>query len=367
MVFVGEKTTLKSMFWRVKGYNPAMSKHYKSIISFSLSDEAKFRLEVIEHFNKFGLASTRQAYKVSRATVFRWRKKLKDSQGKLSELIPKRKTPINKRTMETDPQIISFIKSQREAHYRLGKRKIKPLLDQYCLGEGLTPISVSTIGKIIKRNTFFYQRQVSKRNRKIYHNPNSKWARRKLIYKTKVKKSPCGVNYSGYIEIDTVAIFVDGLKRYLYHAIDIKNKFDFAYTYKNLNSHNSVDFMKKLELVYPLREGVKTIQTDNGLEFLGDFNKYLTIKGINHLFIYPRCPKINSFIERANRTLEEEFVYSHLELLVTDLNLFNRKLMKHLVWYNTERVHESLNDLSPINYLLKQHPESQMYVTCTTN
>jgi len=39
--------------------------------------------------------------------------------------------------------------------------------------------------------------------------------------------------------------------------------------------------------------------------------------------------------------------------------------MDYLVWYNTERPHESLNNLTPVNYLLKYYPESQMYVTCT--
>ena len=55
----------------------------------------------------------------------------------------------------------------------------------------------------------------------------------------------------------------------------------------------------------------------------------------------------------------------HLNLLSEDIDKFNRKLMDYLVWYNTERPHESLNNLTPVNYLLKYYPESQMYVTYT--
>ncbi len=55
----------------------------------------------------------------------------------------------------------------------------------------------------------------------------------------------------------------------------------------------------------------------------------------------------------------------HLNLLLEDTDKFNRKLMDYLVWYNTERPHESPNNLTPVNYLLKYYPESQMYVTCT--
>jgi len=63
--------------------------------------------------------------------------------------------------------------------------------------------------------------------------------------------------------------------------------------------------------------------------------------------------------------LQEEFIDLHLNLLAEDIDKFNRKLMDYLVWYNTERPHKSLNNLTPVNYLLKYYPESQMYVTRT--
>lgn len=355
----GFHTTLKSLFYGVPGYNPAMSKHYQSVLAYSISNEASFRLEVINHFNQFGLDSTKQAYKVSKQSIYRWKSILRKSKGKLSSLVPKKKTPIHKRQMVTDPRITEFIKNQRQEHYRLGKRKIKPELDKYCQSINLTSISLSTIAKIIKRNHFYFQKQG-----RIYHNPNSKFATKKVSYKSRVKKSPYTMN-SGYIEIDTIALFVDGLKRYVYHALDIQNKFDFAYTYTKLNSQNTVDFIKKLEIVYPLVSGIKIIQNDNGLEFHGDFENYLKQNQITQLFTYPRCPKINGFIERSNRSLEEEFIYSNLDLLVYSLVEFNQKLILHLLWYNTIRTHESLNDMTPINYLLKRYPESQMYTTCT--
>jgi len=353
------KHPLKSLYQGIAGYNPAMSKHYQSILAYSISNEANFRLEVINHFNQFGLDSTRQAYKVSKPTIYRWKSILKKSKGTLSSLIPKKKTPINKRQMKTDLRIVDFIKKQRQEHYRLGKRKIKPGLDTFCQSNNLKSVSLSTIAKIIKRNRFYFQKQG-----RTYHNPNSKMATKKISYQTRVKKSPNVMN-SGYMEIDTIALFIDGLKRYVYHALDVQNKFDFAYTYNKLNSQNTVDFIKKLETVYPLVSGINIIQNDNGLEFHGDFESYLKQKQIKQLFTYPRCPKINGFIERSNRNLKEEFIYSNMGLLVTPLAEFNHELILHLLWYNTIRPHESLNDMTPINYLLKRYPESQMYTTCT--
>jgi len=39
--------------------------------------------------------------------------------------------------------------------------------------------------------------------------------------------------------------------------------------------------------------------------------------------------------------------------------------MEHLIWYNTKRIHQSLGNISPIDYLIKTVPESQMCVTRT--
>lgn len=340
-------------------YNRKMIKTIRSILEFSHSDAAEFRLKVIEFHDKYGMKATKDAFNVTKPTLYRWKKKFITSQKSLVSLIPQSKTPINKRRMMTDPKILTFIKTIREEHSRLGKEKIKPLLDEYCLIENLKQISESTIGKIIKRNNFYL------RTRRIYHNPNHKHNLRYSPYKSKVKRSP-KTDDTGYVEIDTIVRFMQGIKLYIFNAVDIKTKFQFSYGYTSLNSKNATDFMKRLEMVYPIAHGVKTVQTDNGLEYLGEFDKYLKDKNIPHLFIYPRCPKINSFVERANRTLSEEFIEGQLLILWKGIEHFNNRLIDHLVWYNTKRVHKSLNNISPINYLLKiLPPKSQMYVTYT--
>lgn len=124
--------------------------------------------------------------------------------------------------------------------------------------------------------------------------------------------------------------------------------------------------MRRLELVYPIKQGIKTVQTDNGLEYLGDFHDYLEKQYIPHLFIYPRCPKINGFVERANRTLQEEFMQDYIHTRWNGIMAFNHDLMEYLVWYNTKRVHKGLNNTTPINYLLSILPkECHMYGTYT--
>jgi len=362
---IGSPTTLHHLLFGIRGYNSDIMKTYKSIITFSINDQARFRLKVIEYFDNYGLAATKEAFGVSRATIYRWKKRLKDSGGKLSSLIPKSTCPKRVRTMMVEPIIIEYIAKLRRKYPNLGKRKIKPFLDEYCRKKGLKPISESTIGKVISR----YQLYFSPSNQRVYHDPASGWARKarerlKRQRRNRVRYSPKPKSF-GYLEIDTIVKFISGIKVYIYNALDVKLKFQFSLAYSKANSRNTLDFFKKLNKVYPLKNGIKTVQTDNGAEYQGVFDDYLKQKGIKHLFIYPRCPKINAFVERANRTLKEEFINHHLDLALTDLKLFNQKLIKYLIWYNTKRPHYSLNNKSPINYLLEVAPESQKYVTYT--
>jgi len=113
-----------------------------------------------------------------------------------------------------------------------------------------------------------------------------------------------------------------------------------------------------LELVYPGQ--IKSIQTDNGLEFQGVFEQYLSKRQITHYFIYPYCPKVNGVIERYQRTLQEEFLEPNSDLIYHP-KLFYEKLAEYLIFYNTKRVHESLGFKSPLDYFIEKGGMSKMY------
>jgi len=349
---------IQSYDWQ---YNRELMKYIQSQTAYRKSEVAQIRNDVLLFTDKYGIPASVDAYGISRRTLFRWKYKLKKAHGKLDSLIPQSTKPKTVRCMRTHPKVITFIREIREQYANLGKEKIKPLLDEYCLQEGVSTISVSTVGKIIKR----YNMQ--RKTHRYYHNPDSSFAKRKVKYKQKVKRSP-KVEDTGYIEIDTITTFIQGIKLYVFNAVDIKLKFQFSFGYTTLNSKNSTDFIRRLELVYPIKDGIKIVQTDNGLEYLGTFHTYLEEKHISHLFIYPRCPKINAYVERANRTLQEEFMEAYIHTKWNGVMVFNRDLMQYLIWYNTKRVHKSLNNQTPINYLLSILPkECHMYGTYTLN
>jgi transposase InsO family protein len=110
---------------------------------------------------------------------------------------------------------------------------------------------------------------------------------------------------------------------------------------------------------------IKRIQTDNGAEFHKRFRDNLEKQGITQFFNYPRRPQMNAQIESFNRTIQEDFIDWYLDLLATDLNAFNQKLVDWLLWYNTKRVHSSLNNQSPLQYLINNLGFSKMLVSYT--
>jgi len=218
------------IFSRIRGLEE-VKRMFKSMKRFSKDDVAKERLKIVEFYREYGEKATIKAFLVNRKTIFVWNKRLKESRNSLASLIPTSTTPKTQRRMTTDPKIVSEIRKLREKYPRLGKDKIKPILQKYCLKEGLTPISISTIGKVIKRNNFFFQK-----SGRIYHSPNSGWAHNKAkrAKRTRVKYAPKPGSV-GYLEMDTILRFVDGIRYYFYCAIDVKGKFAFALPYKHLN------------------------------------------------------------------------------------------------------------------------------------
>jgi len=269
-----------------------------SLQKFDASEIAREKLKIITFYDTYGESATKSAFGADRKVVSRWKQRLKIGCGHISSLVPHSTRPKRFRQSETDLRIIAFIRSQREQYHRIGKDKQKPDVDEFCKSVGIPTIATSTIGKVLKRHQYWY----TKNQVMMYHNPASKWATRDKRKKKRlgIKHSPKPADY-GHILSDTVIRVTDGMKQYFISAIDAKLKFALTLQYPRHTAANMKDFYHRFLEVYPCK--VKVWQSDNGSENLGVFNDQLEADQIPHLFIYPRCPKIDTFIERYNRTL----------------------------------------------------------------
>ena len=324
----------------------------ESLRRFDKSEVAQQRLKIINFYKKYGEKATKEAFGVDRKVISRWSQRLKGSGGKIQSLVPISTKPDKFRTSQIDCRIIAKIKELRQKHYRLGKYKIKIFLDEFCGKEGLKTISASTIGLIIKKNNMFWQPAYNL----PLHNKYTKGRTRTMVKYSPKEQEP------GTIMADVLTATEAGVTRYFFDAVDVATKFGFSYYFNKQTSQNMVNFYEMFKKVFPFK--IKKWQNDNGHENLGLFQQRLKQDGIKQVFSYPRCPKINAYIERFNRTLREEFLNIN-GILIKEKNEFDKLLIDWLVYYNSKRPHFSLNLKAPLQYILNNYRMSHMCLTKT--
>lgn len=150
--------------------------------------------------------------------------------------------------------------------------------------------------------------------------------------------------------MDTVSIWALGKKYYFVTAIDIVTKFAWVKLVTSPSSRQAKD--APIDFIGHYEHHLRVVQTDNGSEFLGEFEKYLGSIQVKHEFIYQKSPKVNGVVERFNRTIQEEFIERNDEYMY-DRVRFNQKLYNYLIWYNTKRPHYSLGQIPPVKYMQK--------------
>jgi transposase InsO family protein/transposase-like protein len=337
-------TLERKLLKQVKELDDVMQKHPEII----------FRLQVVEFALKHSVKLAVEAFGVSKSTIYRWIKNYKSSNNNPLSLknryVSKKGMKLEKlqKITEKHKQLVLEI---RKKHPKLGKEKIKVLLDELCKQHNIPTISASSIGNIIKmlkderKLNHEYARQritINARTGKLMVKEDKKKTK-KDRYKDKKPTKP-----GELVQIDTKHEYVNGRKVYIFVAKDVKTRMSFTFAYDRLNSKNAKDFLEKLINVMPFE--IKGIQTDNGSEFLGEFTKALKKKDIKHYFNYPRYPKGQAYVERMNRTLQDEFIMYYEDYELEDIHEFNKKMLQYMLWYNTERPHHSLNKKSPLQY-----------------
>ncbi|MBI5414406.1 transposase [Candidatus Peregrinibacteria bacterium] len=325
----------------IKGFISVANLAFKD--QYMITEEANFRVKVLEFWKKYGLEATMDAYHLKRRTLFLWKKKLREGKGKLESLNPQSRARKRKRKRLWPLHVLGEIQKLREEHPNLGKDKIFPLLQEFCIRKGLQCPSSSTIGRLIADmgglRTF---------PQKISHfGKIKKKNRQKVLRKPKDFKAV----YPGHlVGLDTIERIIDGCRRYVITFEDIFSRFAFAWATSSHASRAAEEFFGMCRIVFPCP--ITFVLTDNGSEFKKEFSKKLKELHLLHYHTYPKTPKMNAHVERFNRTIQEEFINYHSHLLL-DPNSFNPKLIEWLIWYNTKRPHFAFkNHRSPLQFLV---------------
>ena len=315
--------------------------------------EAERRVKILEFWQEHGEEAVHDAFGISRRTLFRWQVALGKTGGQLQALDPKSTAPIKRRQRRYPPELLDRIVALRTEHHRLGKKKLTVLL----AAEGFS-VSESYCGRVL---THLKERGLLPQNKHL--SVSGKTGR--LLEKTYTQRKKVRRQVKRGMEVDTIVRFIDGTKRYILTAIDVEKKFAFAGAYTTHSSAAAADFLRKLIDVAPFP--ITEVQSDNGSEFALLFREACEKLGVVQYHTYPRSPKMNACVERFNRTVWEDFVQWNRALLRDDVDAFNLKLIDWLLWYNTERPHQSLGMVSPLRYIVStlSASECQKYWTST--
>ena len=251
--------------------------------------------------------------------------------------------------------IIERIITLRREHPRLGKDKVRALL----AAEGYRG-SISTVGRIL--GDLKKQGKLPQPTRYSFYAKTGMLIERKARKHKKKLRRPRGYRV---LEVDTIVRFIDGVKRYILTGVDTEKRVAFAACYTNHGSLSASDFLRRAHEVLP--DCPQALQTDNGSEFALHFASAAQELGITHFHTYPRTPKMNAHVERFNRTLDEEFLRYHRALMRDDVGALNTVLVDWLLWYNGERPHHALGQVSPFRAMMLSLPakECQMWWTHT--
>lgn len=131
----------------------------------------------------------------------------------------------------------------------------------------------------------------------------------------------------------------DGTWHYQYRFIDTVTNMQYAAEALVRDARSTIEAFRGAERSFPFP--IAGIQTDNGGEFRGVFHAYLVRRGIPHRYIPKRSAPWNGKVERANRSVDDEYY----------LNTGRpwKRLYDYTRWYNHERPHlgKGMDGLTP--------------------
>lgn len=325
-----------------------LPKDFHHIAQSSLPDlpaSARSKLAVIRLIEKLavsgGIAAACRLAGVPRSTYYRWRVKLKSNAMALSD---GRAGNRRRRRAPAQEQHRAVIEAERQL-MRMGKAKLSVTLAR----RGIH-VSASTVHRVLHAA---FERGSLQR---LGYAGRSTARRRRAAKRAHAERKRSGLRPSTageLVQVDTLhERSVAGRPRYQFTAVDPTERHLHAQLYASATSRNAAVFLRELVTTFPVP--VKSIQVDNGSEFMGEFEAACQQLGIKLYTIPPATPKANGMVERAQRTSREEH-YAYEPPTMT-LKEERAALAAYVHHYNHTRPHYALAYLTPTEYHQARNP-----------
>ena len=276
------------------------------------------------------------AIQTARATLFRWKNKLKRFGLRGLELENTR--PKTTRRPTWSSMLESQIYALRKANPCFGKYKIKVLLKR----EYEVDVGISVVGRIISKLIKTAKIQsvsdlLGRRHKKkrIFNKHAKRWQ-----YGMKGKQA------GELVQIDHMSVHAPGITLKHFKAVCPVTRMMVAQVFSCATSKIAVNFLEYLIEQMPFKIG--SIQVDGGSEFMKDFEQACFEKGIALFVLPPRKPKYNGVVERTNGITRDEFYGFYAGTY--EARTVNIHLKKYQDRFNSYRPHQGLKYLTPMEY-----------------
>lgn len=282
----------------------------------TIRQQAFFRQRVLKEVAKGRTVTTvARLYKISRTSIYRWRKRYDGTVESLYERSHRPHShPIQHTTEEL--QLIRRVWSHNKG---LGLVCLHMVLETK---HGYTR-RICSLNRVMKALGIGRKKQRKKKHiSKPYDTP--KTAGERVQIDVKYVPSEC---------------LVEGTpKLYQYTAIDEATRIRYRVIFDEHSNWNSVRFLHYARKKFPFE--IQCVQTDNGTEFtnallnlgkLTEFEQYLKKEHITHKRIRPATPRHNGKVERLHRMDSERFYLNRKFYSVEDAN---EQLQRYQRWDN---------------------------------
>lgn len=315
----------------------------------SLSAAARTRLQALEVWQRTGDRSiAAQVFGLSRATLFRWRRRYQSQD--LTSLESRSRRPRRLRPPQTPPVVVERVRQLRQQYPRWGREKLRVLLG----AEGVW-LSAKTIDRVMAR--LRHQGHLIEPPRIAI---SARRRRAVRPYAIRKPRTYAATHPGALVQVDTLDVRpLPGVVLKQFTARDVVSRWDVLETYRRATSVTATRFLATL--IHRMPFPIRAIQVDGGSEFAAAFEHACHQRGIALFVLPPRSPKLNGAVERAHRTHTEEFY----ECYPGDFDLPTlRTAQRH--WehiYNHVRPHQALGYLTPAQFLAHyahRGPPSQM-------
>lgn len=215
----------------------------------------------------------------------------------------------------------------RIVYWRRQHGRCAAIVHAHCLREG-TQVSLASVKRVLRRLGFVVRPKYKRK------------------YRAPVPR-PVVVAPGSLVQTDTVHLVHPMTKQrvYLYTLVDVYSRWAYVEYHERISQQLSYEFLQRGQACFG--QPFRCVQADNGPEF-GPWLK-LTLEAHGTLLRHSRVrrPNDNAFIERFNRTIQEECLHrKHPEP-----GRITRQLLDYLAYYNEERLHSGIQYGTPSEML----------------